>query len=475
MCSHLCSILCLLTIQVGEQSKPEALLALEQARRSLFSGAVRWTRTEAWLPGREFTSVSRYAANGDRIHEERGDQDGWVMYSGTEPLSKYPQLYMVNADGTWSFRESQCLAQLWRPDAEPSEEEWNPLPDPHEMPDIRWIGLHPSSRLCFELGTECLWGSESLLSHAEADEAPRFEWEQTERDGKLEVTRRREGGATMTWLIDPARGWNAERICSRDGRNEIETLCALKQYGEVWFPETVTTVVNGVVRETYVVRAAAFNQPDDPVRFTGTDLGLEPGFSVSPQNYRLGPPYYDHAWDGERMVDPEEWREARRTGKKKPGPTVQARLRGELSPYLTDEQRSEWREHDREMAFRAQQLRPSSEWERYVKEFIERYRLDDEQTQKAMSVLRECQKTGHHYLNRKKSEFYRLQTEIEKAREARDQPELKRLHEEVRTLRKPVNDIFEQQLKARLERLPTRRQRELAEAATSQPSTANAP
>ena len=87
MCSHLCVILCIATIQTGEQSKPEALLALEQARRSLFSGAVRWTRTEAWLPGREFTSVSRYAANGDRIHEERGDQDGWVMYSGTEPLS----------------------------------------------------------------------------------------------------------------------------------------------------------------------------------------------------------------------------------------------------------------------------------------------------------------------------------------------------------------------------------------------------
>lgn len=73
----LLTIACALGNQDGVQKKPKALLALEQARLSLFSGTVHWTYVdESWYPGREFAFVCCYAANGDRIFEERGEQDG---------------------------------------------------------------------------------------------------------------------------------------------------------------------------------------------------------------------------------------------------------------------------------------------------------------------------------------------------------------------------------------------------------------
>ena len=95
-------------MQASELSeKPQALQAMEQARLSLFSGDVCWTYTNhVRNPGREFTFINRYAANGDLIFEERGDQDGWVTYNDTEPFSKLPQLYLKNADGTWHAEES---------------------------------------------------------------------------------------------------------------------------------------------------------------------------------------------------------------------------------------------------------------------------------------------------------------------------------------------------------------------------------
>jgi len=57
--------------------KPEALVRLEQARRSIKSGTITWQETGRYGP-EPYTYISRYARNGDMIFEKRGDVDGWV-------------------------------------------------------------------------------------------------------------------------------------------------------------------------------------------------------------------------------------------------------------------------------------------------------------------------------------------------------------------------------------------------------------
>ena len=75
---------------------PRALLAFREARRQIVSGHVEWT---AELPERARTMhyVSRYAANGDLIFENRGDQDGWTALGlSGRGEAKFPELYLAS-------------------------------------------------------------------------------------------------------------------------------------------------------------------------------------------------------------------------------------------------------------------------------------------------------------------------------------------------------------------------------------------
>lgn len=81
--------------------------------------------------------------------------------------------------------------------------------------------------------------------------------------------------------------------------------------------------------------------------------------------------------------------------------------------------------------------RPLTDWEQYTLDFIQRYRLDDEQSQKALAVLKECQQRRH-------------------AIEALYKQRQDRKNEHIEW-------IFREVLKPRLKKLPTRRQRAEAE------------
>lgn len=110
------------------------------------------------------------------------------------------------------------------------------------------------------------------------------------------------------------------------------------------------------------------------------------------------------------------------------------------------------------------------QWDKYVREFIERYKLNDEQTQKAESVLQDCKAQANRYLLGRKSQMEQLDKQIEELKKSKDKDKnkakrLSSLTDQRNKLREPINRIFEQQLKPRLERLPTRAQRQAAEAA----------
>jgi len=107
---------------------------------------------------------------------------------------------------------------------------------------------------------------------------------------------------------------------------------------------------------------------------------------------------------------------------------------------------------------------PLDEWTRYVQEFIKKYKLDTKQQRQAWQILEEL---------KKRAEEYRLshKPDYDAAKRISD---AKLRSEEIELLDKPIREMFEE-LKRRLDRIPTAAQREAAKAAESQSKSSKAP
>ena len=106
-----------------------------------------------------------------------------------------------------------------------------------------------------------------------------------------------------------------------------------------------------------------------------------------------------------------------------------------------------------------------SKWEQYVRQFIDRYALDAEQQTRANKILKKCQEQADRYLRARKVAFEKLDRREEalKTSTAKDKTkQMAAIRTERTKLLSAVDDIFEKQLKPRLERIPTRAQREAA-------------
>lgn len=454
--------------------RPKAMEMMEQARAAMISGTVEWIVTDSErTPGRTIRYINRYAANGDRVTEHRGDQDGWVGWNPQEnkPVNKFPKLFLQNGKGVFQTTETGPTVTWWLPKAELPDGEYQPPPDAFDWMDIRSIGM------VHELSTNSAQGSESLWAppsfRIDERTPPEIEWSESRQTGKHIVSCRRSDGVEIVWTIDPERGWNAERVIATDKHASVtfEVRSDLRKYGDTWFAEKVEFLVDGKPRKAIKVIEASFNQPDDEPRFDFAWLRKEPGTNLSFCN--APNPDGIQRWDGEAIVSSKEWREAVLSGRKQSGPTFQAIKRGEppSGPYITETEIRAWeRWHPRGVSNRL------SAWEKYVSEFIERHACDDEQTQKAAAILAQCQEQGRAYLSKKEKYFHNLQTKTQAARARGDRDEQKVLDERYAELRKPIDDIFEEQLKPRLDKLLTRAQREQASrAATSQPVAGKEP
>lgn len=118
-----------------------------------------------------------------------------------------------------------------------------------------------------------------------------------------------------------------------------------------------------------------------------------------------------------------------------------------------------------------------SQWEAYVRDFIQRFQLNEAQSQRAQSILKDCQEQGQRVMKSRQAQLERIDKRETELRESKDKEMSKQLAElgkERTKLLEPINDIFEKQLKPRLESLPTRAQRAAAETAAKKPG-ANKP
>ncbi len=107
-------------------------------------------------------------------------------------------------------------------------------------------------------------------------------------------------------------------------------------------------------------------------------------------------------------------------------------------------------------------------WQQYVDEFIQRYGLNDEQSQQARSILADCQAQADRHVRGHKAQIERIDARLAELRGNREKDaskETSELNAQKAKMIEPIDQIFERSLKPRLERLPSRAQRRAAEAA----------
>ncbi len=105
------------------------------------------------------------------------------------------------------------------------------------------------------------------------------------------------------------------------------------------------------------------------------------------------------------------------------------------------------------------------EWDKYVKDFIAKYSLDESQQQQAATILADCKTQATRYADAKKSEIATIDGQLEETKKSTDKDKSKKLADlnaQRTKLMEPVGKIFEEQLKPRLEKIPTRAQRKAA-------------
>lgn len=458
MISAFGSALCAIGVAAAGAERPASLIAMEQARKAIGAGRIEWAVLPEGDERRMLSFVSRYARNGDMVFENRGDPEGWTIVNPQTGagVSRFPQLYLLNAEGAWHHQETGLSVRWWKRDGQPPAIE-------RDIRDVRAIGVSPTSLSAeYEHGLATIWGSR---------EDPISEWRETDLDGFKLVVAKHESGAATSWYINPERGWNPERVEYDNGVVQFEAISQLALRDGIWFPQEIRYYRDGALTESVVIRSAQFDQKKEQARFGPADIGVEPGMAVSVQN---DPSAGYRTWNGERAVEHDAWLADVKAGARDWGPLMKASFsRGGRfeSPYLTDEQRSRGLLAMRELRVWATTRRHTGLWERYVREFIQRYRLTDEQSQRAWSILLDCQRRADEYIKRERQALDEAISQQLAAKEAGKHDEAKKLDERVARLREPIDRIFKRELKPRLDKLPTREQRKAAEQAEPQPAT----
>lgn len=435
--------------------RPVALVAMEDARRAIRTADFVWSATNA--TGRQVRTRTRVATNGLSAQFLPND-DGVVEAHGGSTSMRAAQ-HLWTSDGYFFHTAGHLFCNTFARDDPFSKLIANSI-----VRDPRALGMNPSFNV------------------ADLDEAidgfprpgiPR-DYHSEVIDGIHCVTAALETRREIIWHINPAKQWNAERVEYRkDGEFLKEMVISLRQRDGIWFPDIVT-LRRGPQREvvqTWRIESATFNRPEHKQELTLSDIGVEPGMNIMPQGQAAAEhskkqvesglsQFHHRVWNGTEAVTHEEYRAAKAAGLVRSGPTIQALLQRAAGAPA--------RQVNPPGPQRGAQLTSASklsEWEQYVHQFIARYKLSDEQSQKALALLKDCQERARQYLNKNKVKIEQLDASLRSARESRRPDAGKQraaILAQMAKVREPIENIFETRLKPRLEKLPTRAQRKSA-------------
>jgi hypothetical protein len=299
------------------------------------------------------------------------------------------------------------------------------------------------------------------------------------------VTYRADSGLEIEWSLAPDKGCNPERVAiSRNGQLVQELECQLMPVGNLWFPYRVSFYdARGALQQEVEIDFLEINAPSQPRTLTPEDIGIDVGMATRPNE--LAP--LRGVWDGGQIESFDQWHEEYRRGNRAPGERAReiwSRWRAEDVPTPNSALMTAYRNYlvgatgPTPVRFKPTRLLADAPgartrilvmWEAYVRAFTARHRLDTDQVQKAWSILKDCLDRADNCLLRAGDELREIGTMRQAlrgaAKEADVRHEFSRLVERERELLKPVDSIFQDSLKPRLDSILTRAQR----SATSQP------
>ncbi|MEP0845540.1 MAG: hypothetical protein HRF50_01820 [Phycisphaerae bacterium] len=454
--------------------KPEALRRAEERRSAavLRTGRIEYAIT--WyglnLPQGQTQQTGYYSwrCAGDRYMVTlQGDQDG-VYFRGPdgEPVTPWlnrPERVLAADGEVWQHIEGTTEAHVWGDEQR----------DGYHLYDLRRLGVSPG------------YPDDEFNDRDRPPGLPAPVYSSSETDG-LHVVTRTVGDWASRWWIDPRRDWSVvrtETLHKGDVLGAWEYELAQSPQDGVWFPRRASmhrfTDGRTEAAVTFELFSVQFNRPDQPLELTQADIGIEPGLNIIYETENA--PLPSGRWDGQKVVPEEEFRRRVDAGEIEIGPRVArayAQVRamnrtlgsvavglpeGALEPAAASRPAS-----------RPQSRPAESEWQRYTRSFIARYRLDADQSQKAWAICTQCETRAQAHLARMRSTLDEIEKAIGQleAHPGDDHVEIEHLRTRRDALLRPVDLIFEKELKPRLDRLPTRAQRAAAHdvAAASQPA-----
>lgn len=434
--------------------KPQAFRYAEEARAShrLRTGRLEMVE-HIDLPNIKSTRFRTWKCAGDDvIVVDHGDEEGVAQRdaeTGLPSTHDYPgpMSFLVQGGRIWWHDEDSPLARNL-----PRERR-----DFFNLWDFRRLGLDP--------GTP----GESIEARAAAHGVAR---EYSEGwDGKLAWVKSESASGSTTWWIDPERDWNVVRSATEVlGKHVVDVRYTLGEIDGVWFPVRVEHYDLDVdpaapTRITEVV-AAEFNRPDHPQRFTPADVGIEVGTQI---NYLDPDPRVQMEnsgwWDGHSVISFSEYVRRLDSGELVRGPTVAraiARLRERAAARAAAA--AAVSTQPTTSTTQPASFDPLGQWERYTLSFIERHGLDDGQRERALAILRDCRDMGNVHLVRARERIARWEERRRQMAESRspNAAESDALERERRQIADPLDRIFEERLKPRLDALLTTGQRKAA-------------
>ncbi len=413
----------------------------------------------AYTPGRP-ASNTRFIASrgGDLACFAHGNSEGVCGYTEDgRPVYNMEWASLSTANSLWQRRQHGITGQVRFGTT------GGPIAD---VRDFRNVGLLPTS--------DCLGRSagEVFPPPQLAAAGEEFSYSQRPGDGNLIEVEARSENYRFVWTIDPDRAWNPTRV-EQYMRDPSEPASAFalayaveseyERFGEAWAPVKVTYLsapeerVHAVTELTY----AKVNSPDLPDFLTPTDVGFRTGSIV---NVSGDGPARQMRWTGSDLIAHDEFYARVESGELKPDPWIEEQKRNPRPVRYGDRPAADRLRDDPErllvrerLAFALQRSNSNDPWDTYVAEFIKRFQLEPEQTDRCLAILKDSKGRRNQLLLARRERLEELEKRPTKA-----DSDIRLAREELARLLAPVDQIFEQ-LRGRLDRIPTRKQREAVE------------
>lgn len=439
--------------QVGD-TKPDSLQRFEQTRERI---KAEFSVTSHAPRGR--SNRHRCIVTTDEIAVfSDGSPDGVTGYTEDgRPVWEMEEAVLTMKDAVWEKRQGSAGGSLRTGSA--AKNRSNSL-------DFRTLGVTPSAPLTAR--------PSEAYPPRQNGVPQRVEYSETIEASGIHVVcgRNLDDRRTTVWYIDPNFGWNATRVEEWfDGRLLAAKESTYELQNGLWVPVKVVSLgPDDDVRSITELRYTKVNSPDLPKTLTPSDIGFFVGTNVNVDDGVSG----EHRmFDGEKAVPDEEFYQRVRAGELQFDPRVLAQLRGgggmrigsphappASMPVTTQPASSpaEWRQGiDARLRRWLTRADPGADpWDEYVARFIERCKLDADQAERCLAILKDSKERRDSIVQQRRDRLEKLaQQPIQTESDARI------IEEQIDRIVAPAEKVLAD-MKNRLERVPTRKQLEAA-------------